>query len=440
MSNHLTAQHLESSMIRASPTALHTTLRYLSQSLPSLNVPPESADLNQKAPDATWWNHALRVGNAQNSELIRYVSLSVLGQSDDAWSYFSASTSGLCTGDIWGSVHLAYYAELRAVKSILYAAGFFICNRHNLVFRSSGAAEWVTRTATRERVKEGTHAIVWPAFEAWFTWRAKDQLYTALTLNGVPLGTLLSSLNLSLTGTLRTLFASCGFDLQRLSQDHLLRNYCSYNSTSLFGKKLSVPHEVLDNVKEAWSFYGSESLSERLVIQLMWSAYHSVDPSKTLDEFTRSLETALSDNGATLPRGFSEKVSRAAANDFIRSILIPPDTSAPNFEYGIWSRAFILCVVSSVIVRKFLQDSNVSFTGPFVNAWATEVCRNRGFIASELDEVSDLEIDIKGQFSACDTLAIHKQASFFEFTQEPALSGPSRITQFAGLGVYTTYT
>ncbi|MFI2565411.1 hypothetical protein [Paenarthrobacter sp. NPDC018779] len=156
-----------------------------------------------------------------------YLASSAFIHSGDAWSYFGGAINSLMRGDVSTSVHLAYYAELRAAISLLASEGIVIGNGANFVLDQNGHVIQVTRA--------GTHDAAWQYLEAWNQGdRSAELLGEVLRPGNIPLLTWADEMP---SGGIRPVIVSLldqmKFDLQHFAEDRTRRNAASYHPTRL---------------------------------------------------------------------------------------------------------------------------------------------------------------------------------------------------------------
>ena len=90
--------------------------------------------------------------------LANYLAHALIGHLFDGWRYLSHSLLALISGARAKSIHLAYYAELRAALSILATGGICILDNTNFSLDENGDVHWFGGR---------THTAVWTALQAW---------------------------------------------------------------------------------------------------------------------------------------------------------------------------------------------------------------------------------------------------------------------------------
>jgi hypothetical protein len=185
------------------------------------------------------------------SHLTRYIAASTFIHCFDGWAFLSDAVDCLMDGDVGAAVHLAYYAELRAVMSFLASEGFGVFRTRHFWLDAAGASQTVSNIPT--------HDVVWLALREWATVPNKGA--TLLELIRVGGRTIRDWLNgaghVFGAAVLATLAAdwldAWSLDLVMLADDHLLRNEVSYRPQGIDGRRQRRDlKEVLSAVTDYW--------------------------------------------------------------------------------------------------------------------------------------------------------------------------------------------
>jgi hypothetical protein len=104
--------------------------------------------------------HALRK-TPKIRGLAHYVAESSILHAFDGWNYVSRAADSLIRGDRRTTIHLAYYAELRAGMSLLASHGIGVFNGEHFALATGDAAVRIN--------SRGTHPIVREALREWGT-------------------------------------------------------------------------------------------------------------------------------------------------------------------------------------------------------------------------------------------------------------------------------
>ena len=158
-------------------------------------------------------------------DMAGYIAASVTLHCFDGWSFLTHATSCLLDGDASTAVHMAYYAEIRAVMSLLASDGIG-------VFRSKHM--WLDTNGNVNEFDGSTHDVVREGITKWASHPTKtSRLLDMLFVNGKSIADWLISAGYSQTGVntselARDWLQTWSLDLAVLNQDHVVRNEASY--------------------------------------------------------------------------------------------------------------------------------------------------------------------------------------------------------------------
>lgn len=151
-----------------------------------------------------------------------YSILSAWAHTFDGWRFLSQAALALVNASRSKALHLSYYAELRAVLSILSGSGIGVLKNKHYALSNTGAISWF---------RGSTHTKAWEALKAWSNipsngMRVIDALGTNSIL-GIPWIEVCRATSLPQEVAGRWL-QDWAIDLLRLSKDQDLRNEASY--------------------------------------------------------------------------------------------------------------------------------------------------------------------------------------------------------------------
>jgi hypothetical protein len=186
-----------------------------------------------------------KTGTADFKEVAEYVGASAFVHCADAWSYVGRAADALLKGDIHASVHLAYYAELRAAKSLLAAEGVFVGNRYSCALDTNATLTKVSGAPT--------HTAAWELVETWF--QQTGTVFTVASViapEGQDLQSWVGAIPGGVSAVMQDMLAGIAFDLQSFSEDRERRNLASYEPTTLMPATLDVD-TIRRTVAGLWS-------------------------------------------------------------------------------------------------------------------------------------------------------------------------------------------
>ncbi|TPK02881.1 hypothetical protein FJ872_28760 [Mesorhizobium sp. B2-5-9] len=189
--------------------------------------------------------------------LAQYIAASVALHANDGWSYLSRAVACILAGDTHRSLHMAYYAELRAAMSLLASAGIGVFDKQHYII--SG-----TNLAVKLRAPNGTHIMAWLALEEWSRRPASGTLFSTLIR---PEGRTLNEWfqlqggASSLAPQAKAWFMQWGMDLGVASKDREARNESSYRPDGVPTTWEVSAKGSLDFVRDMWSTLEPSSAS-----------------------------------------------------------------------------------------------------------------------------------------------------------------------------------
>ncbi|MCT1524148.1 hypothetical protein [Sphingobacterium hotanense] len=228
--------------------------------------------------------------NINHPELREYIGTSSISHSLASWNYLSRGIEAILHGDISSCIHLIYYAEIRAVMSIMATEGIGVFNQKHIYYSSAG------HPTTFEG---GTHVIVDKLIKDWINAPTKkDKVFSVIKLANFDLGNWIQATGSSVSGgyaraVVKDWFSNWSIDL-RLKDDQRLRNKMSYRP--------HFKHPVLDQ----------SSVIERLA--KIWDSLEPIESSRF-----QNLDMHLSRLG--IERLFKLTVGRPITNPKYRTYI-----------------------------------------------------------------------------------------------------------------------
>ena len=196
--------------------------------------------------------------------LAQRIAASIPSHVVDGWSYFGRAIHCLIRGDTRNSVHLGYYAELRAALAILAAEGIGVFNDQHFVI-DSGFVGHRLESERASPIKSGTHSIIWPLYRWWSQQKMSQDLVASVIQPG---GREMSAWLNSPSGGSRQLLASAeiwlrdwGLDLKRMNQDRGARNASSYGPSAIHGWQILTGEAAIDTVVNLWKLFRPDTSS-----------------------------------------------------------------------------------------------------------------------------------------------------------------------------------
>lgn len=346
-----------------------------------------------------------KASNAIFEEVGAFTAASSFVHSADAWSYIGRSIDALLKGDVHAAVHLAYYAQLRAGKSILATQGVFVGNRYSCVLDTN-------KTYTKVSEK-GTHDAVWELLDNWLELPIAVKTISEIIRPGArDLGSWVNAIPGGANAVIQELFRALSFDLMSFKTDRNRRNSASYEPSSISIENLDVAlvrHTIANLWEQLEPMSGGDfpAIDIALLANILSRQFAAQNDSSRLDPAARWI-------------GWEAWVSSLAPAEFVGTALHTTLGSNPDstdfrallgqafmttfhsdepieFVQPMISRTVVLARVSTGLCRRLLADAGKPEND--LDAWVRPYSVSRGFVddvaafpANSTDLMLDLEI------------------------------------------------
>ena len=234
--------------------------------------------------------------------LAEYIAVSVPLHLVDGWIFLARAFDSIKSGDLDTSIHLAYYAELRAAMSLLASEGIGVFNdRHMAIDQAYVPTVWP---------QPNTHRVTWDLLNSWAI--EPSRVTTILTSIRIESRTISEWFDAAgVTPFVNRLVAdhwlkSWSVDLSYFSKDRQLRNRTSYRPrkiTSSTIKSVDASSEVVDPILRTWDALGPSSdsggaeIDRALLFRALSLARDQSNlPQQTWDSFIDQLDSVASES------------------------------------------------------------------------------------------------------------------------------------------------
>ena len=194
-------------------------------------------------------------GTIDSPALAERIAASVPSHVLDGWSLFGRAVHCLIRGDARASVHLGYYAELRAVLAIVASEGIGIFNKEHFVVNEQGDAIRLC-SAIGKPTASATHSMIWPVYSWWSTQStAHDLLMRIIRPNSIAMRDWFNQPedgHIYLAPSAQQWLIDWGIDLRRMNRDQGARNASSYGPSALHGWETIKETDAIETVIELW--------------------------------------------------------------------------------------------------------------------------------------------------------------------------------------------
>lgn len=381
---------------------------------------------NNYIPNNTWlgsnkYNHSKDICSIKKNTqfslkdkncLSEYIAVSSILHCFDGWNYLSSSIECLISGDSNNSVHLAYYAELRAIISILASQGIGIFQNNHVYFDNQNNIKLFS---------SGTHKAAKEQLLAWANESTNNNiLFDVIKINDININEWINNSPYTIPGfeqkTISNWLKIWSIDINNIN-DNELRNNASYRP-HLSNKKIRIS-ENIKNIAHLWNasspylengFYLLDLTLLRLVLKHMFDdlkkGYKALPASKennsiTIDNmnFPDFIEKICNNSEKDIPSQTkkmlkSDQTSNMESTNWILNTASINDSTTSNNPFPIICRAFLLLRLSIASSKNLIIQTSLS-RDP-LKFWWENIGLNMGLWDSENEpeSFSDLYEDV----------------------------------------------
>ena len=360
--------------------------------------------------------------------LAQYIAASVTLHSSDGWSYLGRAVACILSGDPHRSLHLAYYAELRAAMSLLAATGIGIfSSKHFVVHQANSIKQLQTR--------QNTHKMAWLALEAWSTLPHSGELFAEIVR---PEGHTLNQWFQVLGGAriiapqAKAWFMQWGMDLGLAADDQVARNESTYRPDGIPTTWRADSKACLEFVLDLWTLLEPSSTSsfeqidrhifrhaiERHYLARTGRKPHGGDAAfdELIDETVTSMSLPPSAEGR-FKAFLARRILEQDPSVFSYSTLKP--SHREKDALAVISRAVLLLRLSTGSAKRLLTTSGIDLEA--LEFWWTTLGESRGIWApgaapsdlqelwadvdQALKEIAEIEFNDPGSFESFNDIA-----------------------------------
>ena len=179
------------------------------------------------------------------AQLAEYVAASAIIHCFDGWSYLGRALEAEMAGDPDAARHLGYYAELRAVMSVLAGNGIGVFDRKNIIVTEKQKCFFLNSI--------GIHAFAWEVLETWANSPAgRDILFQSIKPGGIYLREWLEQFSAGPNVIATEWLQQWGLDLSRLTADRKARNLVSYRPTAFISSGPRPIGDTMEAIQQFW--------------------------------------------------------------------------------------------------------------------------------------------------------------------------------------------
>lgn len=297
-----------------------------------------------------------------------YLASSSILHCFEGWNYLSASVHSLLNGEIPISIHLAYYAELRASSSFLSTEGIGIFDSHHFSICNDDS---IIENPKIRNKNSGTHQFMWEALNCWIDSSNHSDVFNYFFYSGKSFNEWLQYIPQSNSVNISSIFLKewlkdWSFDIDKFQKDRNARNFFSYrpNFNTVSNVNLSAKVERINSFWKTLEPDSSNrfSLLDKYLFKLfLEKIYFVIDQSHIILSFEDMIDKTFQNAGMSVDISLKQSIINNTnhsifekANDFTTDPNMLPDPLA------IIARSILLLRLASGATAHLIKVSNIS--------------------------------------------------------------------------------
>lgn len=367
--------------------------------------------------------------NIDNDSLKEYIAASTLLHCFDGWKYFGRALNCHLLGDNDICRHLGYYAELRAVMSILAVEGIGVFDKIHFMIDNKG-------NCNKLRSSYKTHDFVWLAFENWINTTNTIGIYkNIIKPNGIAIDQWFQRChlqpNLTFEIVWKDLLKDWGLDLKIFISDREARNESSYRPNNILERNSLSTGERLNFIINFWKVFEPSSLSRfnlfdmQIMVEFLRRIFKST--GKIVDyNIVNNLAEFISRGDIKIKEDISSFIHNNIKSRQKIIINYAKATrfslKAPSQHLAILSRAAILLRLATGSVSELLNNTGIDSN--ILSFWLKKTGVEYGLWKNgeEPDDCADLWADVDSALSNVDPVSFPPESTvhdlWFHFPYE----------------------
>ncbi len=344
--------------------------------------------------------------------LTQYIAASSVIHSVDAWSYLGRAIHCHIHGDPSTASHLAYYAELRAIMSLLATEGIGIFNNKHFIIKKDGLTEMIYQAQRGQRLN--THAAASLVFENWADHRESfDLLINIISIGGISLDewvTGFSDSNKPFKPIGKSWFINWGIDIKKIENDRDARNTLSYRPTYIPERETYDSKKLISDIVGIWELCEPDSYLRfgnldkhllRVALEKVYKSSTGKDPfsSSARANYESKIIRTLNLLGPRLPaidqwKNFLLRRTEPENPKILRDSITTTSFNNASHHIQVMARALLLLRITSGACAKLLDDSGIDRND--LSFWTSQFGVDRGIWSKENEppDFTDLWADI----------------------------------------------
>lgn len=377
-----------------------------------------------------------RITGSKKSQLAEYIAASVPLHCIDGWSFLGKAIISHVLGDTEACKHFAYYAQLRAVMSLLASEGVGVFDRHHFsIVDADGRSSDIYGP-----INNTTHKLVQAQFIDWINQPDSGKLFQKIIRpRGIALENWFSEISTApLNYLANDWLKQWGYDITTLKFDQSARNHASYRPSGI-AKDLSFKNATqirrsLGIVENIWRMCGMNGTGglvlDTFLLRLSWEKY--AGRQQLSETEVREVLENLGVNDpelTTLTRVFSRRVQRQDPQLIVEANKKGKITDS-DYHIQMLSRATLLLRLATGAGMRMIEDARISRDD--LEFWWEALGENYGLWESgHADPISDMWTEVEDALvsvsSGASSVNNHYQWRSNFATELLTLSGCERI-------------
>lgn len=309
-------------------------------------------------------NHFKGVQVFSPTDAKTYLASSSILHCFDGWSYLSAAIHSFLNGEIPISIHLAYYAELRASSSFLSTQGIGIFNDKHFSLSINNLIN--------ESPNRATHKFIWEALSCWIDRSNNSDIFNYFFYNGISFNEWFQYIPNSNSVNISSLFLNdwlkgWSFDINKFQDDRETRNFFSYRPNFTRDFNFSNLSTKIKNINSIWKILEPNSsnrfsLLDKYLFKLLLEKIHSIISQSGIvlskeDMINKMFENAGMPIDSTLKQIFINNTYHVI---FEKSNEIATDANGLPDPLAIIARSILMLRLASGSTSHLIKISNIN--------------------------------------------------------------------------------
>lgn len=343
---------------------------------------------NQLAKDAIKAIDKRNTSPLRYTDVNNYIAASSISHVLDGWGYLSNAVNAYLNGDSGVAIHLAYYAELRAVMSILASEGIGVFSNTHLSVNSS--TKYDVFTKKRKKIRDnrypighpqawtkkdtnslGTHVFAWDALDKWCKSTSKPavHLLKIFRVNGHDFSDLMAGFHpsaspLQTSGIAKHWLNQWAFDVKRYRSDRELRNFVSYRPQTIddFSNRMNFK-ESIQSIYKLFQVLSPSSNNpfdylDKLLLKALFQEFYSRPGISARGSFQELAQESFEKLGASFDATTQRILLDPTTINGSHSIF-QEASQLQTSPLSVISRAALLLRVSTGTTSLLLEEANI---------------------------------------------------------------------------------